>query len=72
MTSLPPPLTPSMMSSVKQFCLEGPCYGPLKLKPSSNISLIGVIIVFIYYGPPPTTMDAVSATIVAGGQAQFQ
>jgi hypothetical protein len=25
-----------------------------------------------HYGPPPTTMDTVSATIVAGGQAQNQ
>jgi hypothetical protein len=40
-----------------------PCYGPLKLTPSCNINLIGVI---------PTTMDAVSATIVAGGRARFQ
>ena len=31
-----------------------------------------MIILFVYYGPPPTTRDAVSATIVAGGQAWIQ
>jgi hypothetical protein len=40
--------------------------------PSYYINLIGVINVFVSYGPPSTTMDAVSATIVAGGRAQFQ
>ena len=32
-----------------------------------NINLIGVISLFICYWPPSVTMDAVSATIVAGG-----
>ena len=40
--------------------------------PSSNINLIGVISLFVCYWPLPLTMDAVLATIVAGGQAQFQ
>jgi hypothetical protein len=31
-----------------------------------------MISLIVYYGPPPTTMDAVLATIVAGGQAQIQ
>ncbi len=31
-----------------------------------------MISLIVYYGPPPTTMDAVSATIVASGQAQIQ
>jgi hypothetical protein len=44
----------------------------LNKTPSYYSTLIGVIYVFVYYGPPPTTMDAVSATIVAGGRAQFQ
>jgi hypothetical protein len=47
-------------------------YGTFKLTPSYYINLIGVINVFVYYGPPPTTMDAVLATIVAGGRDQFQ
>jgi hypothetical protein len=51
---------------------QGPCYSPLKLTTNSNINLIGVIILFLSYVPPPATMDAVSATIVAGGQARFQ
>ena len=40
---------------------QGPCYGPFKLTPSYYINLIGVISLFVYYGPPPTTRDAVSA-----------
>ena len=43
-----------------------------KLTPSYKVNLIGVISLFICYWPSPMTMDAVSATIVAGGQAQFQ
>jgi hypothetical protein len=31
------------------------------------INLIGVISLFVSYCPPPTTRDAISATIVAGG-----
>ncbi len=53
-------------------CSQGPCYGPLKLMLSSSINLIGVLSLFICYWPPLMTMDAVLATIVAGGQAQFQ
>jgi hypothetical protein len=48
-----------------------PCYGPLKLTTSSNINLIGFISLFVSYWPPPATMDAVSAPIVAGGRARF-
>jgi hypothetical protein len=44
----------------------------LNKTPSYYSTLIGVINIFVYYGPPPTTMDALSATIVAGGRAQFQ
>jgi hypothetical protein len=42
--------------------------------PSYYINLIGVIIIslFVSYWPPPMTRNAVSATIVAGGRAQFQ
>jgi hypothetical protein len=43
----------------------GPCYGPLKLTPSSNINLIGVVSLFVSYWPPLATMDAISTTIVA-------
>jgi len=39
--------------------------------PSSNIKLKGFISLFISYWPPLTTMDAVSATIVASGQARI-
>jgi len=47
------------------------CYGPFKLTPSYFINLIGVIHLFVSYWPQPLTMDTVSATIVAGGQARF-
>ena len=39
---------------------------------SYYINLIGVISLFVSYWPPMPTMDAVSATIVAGGRARFQ
>jgi hypothetical protein len=40
--------------------------------PSSNINLIGVISLLVCYWPPPTTMDAISATIVVGGRARIR
>jgi len=51
---------------------EGPCYGPFILTPSYYINVIGVISIFVSYWPPPTTRDAVSTTIVAGGRAQIR
>ena len=45
---------------------------PFKLTLSYYINLIGVISLFICYGPLPTTRDAVSDTIVAGGQARIR
>ena len=47
------------------------CYGPFKLTPSYDIILIGVISLCISFWPPPPTMDAILATIVAGGQARI-
>jgi len=38
----------------------------------SNIYLIGVISLFVTYWPMLATMDAVSATIVAGGRARIR
>jgi hypothetical protein len=43
-----------------------PCYGPLKIKPSYNIVLYYVLILFVYYGGPPTAMNAVLAIISDG------
>jgi len=48
------------------------CCGPFKLTPSYDNNLIGVISLCISFWPPPPTMDAVSATIVAGGRVWFQ
>jgi hypothetical protein len=42
------------------------------LTPSYYINLLGVISLFVYYGPPPMTRDAVSDTIVAGGRARIR
>jgi hypothetical protein len=50
---------------------QRPCYGPFKLKlRHSNIYYI-VISLLLCFEHPPTTMDAVSATIVAGGQGNI-
>jgi hypothetical protein len=57
--------------SFDQNVAKRPCYGPFKLTPSYYINLIGVIGLFVSFWLPPPTMDAVLATIVAGGQAQF-
>ncbi len=47
-------------------------YNHYKLRPSYNINQIGVISLFIWYWPSPTTIDTISATIVAAsGQARF-
>ncbi len=58
------------------FCLiilaKRPYYGLYKLKKSLNINLICVISLFVRFLPLPTTMDAVSATIVDGGRAICQ
>ena len=40
--------------------------------PSYYINLIGVISLLVSYKLPPVTMDAVSAIIVAGGQARLR
>jgi hypothetical protein len=50
---------------------QRPCYGPLKLKLRHNDIYYNVISLLPYFGCPPMTMDAVLATIVAGGQANI-
>jgi hypothetical protein len=46
---------------------QRPCYGPLKLKLRHSNIYHNVISLLLCFGHLPTTMDAVSATIVAGG-----
>jgi hypothetical protein len=46
---------------------QRPCYGPLKLKLRHSNIYYNVISLLLCFGRPPPTMDAVSATIVAGG-----
>jgi hypothetical protein len=48
-----------------------PCYGQLKLSTSYHISHHYIFSLFVCFGRPPTTMDAVLATIVVGGQAML-
>jgi hypothetical protein len=50
---------------------QGPCYGPLKLKLIHSNIYHNVISLLLCFGHPPTTVYAVSATIVAGGQANI-
>jgi hypothetical protein len=51
---------------------QRPCYGPLKLKLRHSNIYYNVNSLLLCFGHPPTTMDAVLATIVAGGQALIQ
>jgi hypothetical protein len=46
-----------------QVTAKRPCYGRFKLMLNSNINLIGVITLFVYFWPSPTTIDEVLATI---------
>ncbi len=50
---------------------QRPFYGPLKLKLRHSDIYYNVISLLLCFGRPPTTMDAVLATIVAGGQANI-
>jgi hypothetical protein len=50
---------------------QRPCYGPLKLKLRHSDIYYNVISLLLCFGRPLTMMDAVSATIVAGGQANI-
>ncbi len=49
---------------------QRPCHGPLKLKLRHRDIYYNVISPLLCLGHPPTTIDAVSATIVAGGRDQ--
>ncbi len=50
---------------------QRPCYGSLKLKLKHSNIYNNVISLLLCFGHPPMTMDAVLATIVAGGQARI-
>jgi hypothetical protein len=51
---------------------QRPCYGPLKLKLRHSNIYYNVISLLLCFGHLRTTMDAVLATIVAGGRARIQ
>jgi hypothetical protein len=46
-------------------------YDPFNIMLSYDLNLLGVVSLFVCYWPLPMTIDAISATIVAGGQARF-
>jgi hypothetical protein len=48
------------------------CYGQYKLKTRCRLLHYNMISLIVYYGLPPTTMDAVLATIIACRQAQIR
>jgi hypothetical protein len=50
---------------------QRPCYGPQKLKLRNSNIYFNVISRLLCFGRLPTRMDAVSATIVAGGRANI-
>ncbi len=50
---------------------QRPCYGPLKLKLRHSDIYYNLISLLLCFGRPQTMMDAVSATIVTGGQANI-
>ncbi len=50
---------------------QRPCYGSLKLKLRHSNIYYNVISLLLCFGRPPTRMDAVLATIVAGGRANI-
>jgi hypothetical protein len=51
---------------------QRPCYGPLKLKLRHSDIYFNVISLLLCFGHPTMMMDAASATIVAGGQANIK
>jgi hypothetical protein len=51
---------------------QRPYYGPLKLKLRHSNIYYNVISLLLCFGHLPMTMDAVLATIVAGGQANIK
>jgi hypothetical protein len=50
---------------------QRPCYGQLKLKLRHSNIHYDVISLLLCFGHLPTMMDAISATIVAGGRANI-
>jgi hypothetical protein len=50
---------------------QRPCYGPLKLKLRHGNIYYNVISLLLCFGHPLMMMDAVLATIDAGGQANI-
>jgi hypothetical protein len=50
---------------------QRPCYGPLKLKLRHSDIYYNVISLLLCFGRPAMRMDAVLATIVAGGRANI-
>ncbi len=56
---------------IDKYHSQRPCYGPLKLKLRHKDVNYNVISLLLCFGHLPTMMDAISATIVAGGRANI-
>jgi hypothetical protein len=56
---------------INNNCSQRPCYGPLKLKLRDSNIYYTVISLLLCFGCPLAKMDAISATIVASGQANI-
>jgi hypothetical protein len=70
------PMMEEHVDAIANFVIENnhsqrPCYGPLKLKLRQSNIYYNVISLLLCFWRPPATMDAVLATIVAGGHANI-
>jgi hypothetical protein len=69
-------MTEEHVDAIVDFVMDNdrsqrPCYGPLTLKLRNCDIYYNVISLLLRFGHPPTMMDAVLATIVAGRQAKI-
>jgi hypothetical protein len=69
------PTTEEHVDAIVDFVINNnhsqrPCYGPLKLKRHDDI-YYNVISLLLCFGHLPMTINAVLATIVAGGRANI-
>jgi hypothetical protein len=62
----------TIVNFVINNCCLIPCSSHYKLKPRHSDIYYNVISLIVYYWLPPTMMDTVLTTIVAGGRALIQ
>ncbi len=56
---------------IKNNHSQRPCYGPQKLKLRHSDIYNNVISLLLCFGCPPLMMNAISATIIAGGRSNI-